>query len=458
MPYTIIAIVGRPNVGKSSLFNRLTGTRKAIVHNTAGVTRDRNYGEIHWSGKKFFIIDTGGFIPHSKDKIESAVREQVKISIEEADIVLLLLDGREGLTPLDEEIASILRKQLRTNRHKVIIPVVNKIDDQRSEHLKNSFYSLGLGEPFDVSAMTGRKSGDLLDKIISYIPDTKADEKDDYIKIAIIGRPNAGKSSINNALLGTQRNIVTDIPGTTRDSIDSELKYHNRTITLIDTAGLRKKNRIRKSESLEYYSVIRTYRSIERCDVAVIVIDATTITEKLSRYTDPSLATFRLSREDVEIINQAYDLKKGMLLVINKWDLVEKNSATSRIYEQKVKEHLKTFYWLPFIFTSALTGRRVHKILSEAIKIYNERAKQIKTSELNSGLLKVIRQTPAVSKSRKEIKINYITQLQHSPPVIGFYVNHPSEIQLSYKKFLENKIRELFGFQGVPLTLVFRKK
>jgi GTPase len=267
-----------------------------------------------------------------------------------------------------------------------------------------------------------------------------------------------GKSSLSNALTQSNRNIVTDIPGTTRDPIDSVVKYYGKDITLIDTAGLRKKSRIKRAESLEYYSAIRTHRSIERCDVAIIVIDATTIVSKLSKYIDPSMAIFKLSKEDVEIIVKAAEMRKGILIVINKWDLVEKETNTAKIFEENVKEHLKTFNYLPFMFTSALTKQRVSKIIDMALMVYDNRAMEVKTSELNEKLGGAIKSFPPRSKSHKELKINYITQLQHSPPVIGFFCNLPSEIEVNYKRFLENKIRTFFGFIGVPLTLTFKKK
>jgi len=461
MPQKIAAIIGRPNVGKSSLFNRLIGKKTAIVHYTPGVTRDRNYGEAEWNGKTFFLIDTGGYVPDSKDTFESAIREQVKISIEEADIILFVVDAKSGLTPLDIEIAQILRKEIgkKTNKEKRLILVLNKIDIKPDESVKPDFFKLGLGEPFEVSALVGRKSGDLLDLITSNIQSDKFDEFDKtVIKFAIIGRPNVGKSSLANALIQSNRNIVTDIPGTTRDSIDTIVKYYGKEITLIDTAGLRKKSRIRRSESLEFYSAIRTHKSVERCDVAIIVIDSTTIISKLSKFIDPSLAIFKLSKEDVEIINSAAELKKGILIAINKWDLVEKDDKTAKIFEEKVKEHLKTYDYLPFIFTSAITKQRVSKIMDFALKVFEERAKEVKTSELNAKLIKVIKESPPRSKSRKEIKINYITQLKNSPPVIGFFTNLPNEIEVNYKRFLEGKIRQFFGFIGVPLTLVFKKK
>ena len=460
MPQKIAAIIGRPNVGKSSLFNRLIGKKIAIVDDMPGVTRDRNYGELEWNGKKFFLIDTGGYVPNSKDKIESAIREQVKISIEEADIILFVVDAKSGISPLDLEIAKLLRKEANKEEysHKNVILVLNKVDSHKDELSKTDFYRLGLGEPVEVSAIVGRRTGDLLDKITEGISIENNEDENDTIKFAIIGRPNVGKSSITNALTQTNRNIVTDIPGTTRDPIDSIVKYHGKDITLIDTAGLRKKSRIKRAESLEYFSALRTHTAVERCDVAIIVIDATTIVSKLSKYTDPSMAIFKLSKEDVEIIIKAGELKKGILIVINKWDLIEKDTKTSKIFEEKVKEHLITYDYLPFIFTSAITKQRVSKIIESALTVYNERAREIKTSVLNDKLLPYIKQTPPRSKSHKELKINYITQLKHSPPVFGFFANLPSEIEVNYKRFLEHKIRDEFGFTGVPLTLVFKAK
>jgi GTP-binding protein len=392
----------------------------------------------------------------------------VKISIEEADIILFVVDAQSGITPLDEELAGVIRKEYdkakRSSGKKVML-VVNKVDTSGIEaDLSSSstgFYRLGLGEPVDVSALVGRKSGDLLDLItehldLAYSP--LAREIKGVCRIAVIGRPNVGKSSIVNAVTQSNRNIVTDIPGTTRDAIDTTIKYYGQEITLVDTAGLRKKSRIKKAESLEFYSAIRTQRSIENCDVAVIVLDATAMVTKLEKSSDYELATFKLGKEDSGIIYDAAKMKKGMLVVVNKWDLVEKKSDSTKIFESKVKEHMQTYNYLPFLFVSALTKQRVSKILEQALKVYAERAKEIRTSELNSKLLKVINENPPYSKTKREVKINYITQLKTSPPVIGFFTNLPTEIEENYRRFLESKIRQFFGFTGVPLTLVFKKK
>lgn len=463
MSNKIVAIIGRPNVGKSTLFNRLIGKKTAIVHDTPGVTRDRNYGETEWNGKQFFLIDTGGFVPDSNDKFEAAIREQVKIAIDEADIVLFLVDAQSGVTPLDSELANILRKELNKeqNKNKKVILAVNKVDSTANEINIPDFYKLGLGEPFDVSAMVGRKSGDLLDLITEYLGEVHSPldrGKEGVCRFAVIGKPNVGKSSLVNALTQSNRNIVTDIPGTTRDSIDTVIKYYGQEIVLIDTAGLRKKSKIRKAESLEFYSAIRTQKSIERCDVAIILIDATAIVTKLEKSSDYELATFKLGREDTEIVAEAARMKKGILIVVNKWDLVEKKSDSTKLFEKKVKEHLQTLNYMPFLFVSALTKQRVSKVLEMAVEVYNERAKTVKTSELNNKLLNIIKDSPPRSKYRKEIKINYITQLKSSPPVIGFFTNLPTDIEDNYKRFLENKIREKFAFTGVPLTLVFKRK
>jgi GTP-binding protein len=462
MANRIVAIIGRPNVGKSTLFNRLIGQRLAIVHDTSGVTRDRNYGEAEWNGKKFFLIDTGGYVPNSKDKFEAAIREQVLISIDEADIILYVVDVQAGITPLDSELAKILRKEMSKTEYegKKIFLIANKVDSKNFEANISDFYKLGLGDPIDVSALVGRRSGDLLDVITSNIPDDVQDDDDKnrIPKFAIIGRPNVGKSSLSNALTQTNRNIVTDVPGTTRDPIDTKLKYYGQDILLIDTAGLRRKARIRKAESLEFYSAIRTRKSLEKCDVAIIVIDATTIVTKLNESSDIRLATFKLDNEDVNIIEEAAALKKGILIVINKWDLVEKESETASLFEQKVKEHLKTYDYLPFLFISALTKQRISRVVEDALKVHGERARAIKTSELNARLLKIIEASPPFSRFRREIKINYITQLKSAPPVIGFFANNPSDIEENYKRFLEGKIRDLWKFEGVPLTLVFKKK
>jgi GTP-binding protein len=449
----VVAIVGRPNVGKSTLFNRLVGGQRAIVHATSGVTRDRNYGEVEWTDKRFFLIDTGGFVPDSAERFETAIRTQVKLAIEEADEILFVVDAKNGIHPADKEIADMLRKY---SKEKKIILIANKVDIFEKEPNILEFYSLGLGEPFPLSAINGYNSGDLLDNITKTFEPFKEEGDDKLIKFAIIGKPNAGKSSIANALLNEERNIVTEIPGTTRDTIDSTMKYYGEDIILIDTAGLRKKTKVK--ESIEFYSTVRTYKAIERCNVAILVIDAADLLDELNKSSDINLATFKLDRQDVKIIEEVIRLKKGLLIVINKWDLVEKESNTAKIVEQKISEHLRSYTYLKFIFISALTKQRIHKVIEEAKNIYDERARKIKTSELNEFLLNEIRLKPPQSLRGKEIKINYITQLKASPPVFAFFTNDPDGIEDNYRRFLEKKVREKYPFKGVPIDLVFKKK
>jgi GTPase len=437
MGRNIVAIVGRPNVGKSTLFNRIIGERDAIVDPQSGVTRDRHYGEAQWNGKKFTVIDTGGYVPESKDVFEAAIREQVWIAIEEADVIVFVVDGITGVTPLDVEIAKILRQ---TN--KKVVLAVNKIDNEKSEIYTAQFYELGVGEPFPISALHGRKIGDFLDEVVKDLPsvDGEGKNEEDQIKVAIVGQPNVGKSSFVNAVLGENRTIVTDIPGTTRDSIDTQFEYNGNRFLLIDTAGLRKRSKIK--ESIEFYSAIRALKALQRCDVAVVMLDA----------------TCGLERQDLRIIGEAAELKKGIVIAVNKWDLVEKDANTALEYEHALKSRLKVFDYVPVVFISAKTKQRIFKVLDLAKVVYDERAKRIKTSELNKVLFPIVKETPPPAVSGKEIKIKYVTQVKSSPPVFAFFANFPDDIPEHYKRFLENKIRENFGFIGVPLTIIFKRK
>jgi GTP-binding protein len=437
MGRNIVAIVGRPNVGKSTLFNRIIGERDAIVDPQSGVTRDRHYGEAQWNGKKFTVIDTGGYVPESKDVFEAAIREQVWIAIEEADVIVFVVDGITGVTPLDVEIAKILRQ---TN--KKVVLAVNKIDNEKSEIYTAQFYELGVGEPFPISALHGRKIGDFLDEVVKDLPSVDGEEKneEDQIKVAIVGQPNVGKSSFVNAVLGENRTIVTDIPGTTRDSIDTQFEYNGNKFLLIDTAGLRKRSKIK--ESIEFYSAIRALKALQRCDVAVVMLDA----------------TCGLERQDLRIIGEAAELKKGIVIAVNKWDLVEKDANTALEYEHALKSRLKVFDYVPVVFISAKTKQRIFKVLDLAKVVHDERAKRIKTSELNKVLFPIVKETPPPAVSGKEIKIKYVTQVKSSPPVFAFFANFPDDIPEHYKRFLENKIRENFGFIGVPLTIIFKRK
>ncbi len=436
MKIPIVVIVGRPNVGKSTLFNRLIGKRDAIVDDVSGVTRDRNYGEAEWVGKKYQLMDTGGYVPDSSDLFETAIREQVEIAINQADAIIFLVDARTGISPVDEEIAVMLR-----NSGKKYFLLANKVDSEKYEPMAAEFYKFGVDTVYDVSAIAGRKIGDFLDDLTNDFPEMEKDSEDTRLKIAVVGRPNVGKSSLTNALLGYDRSIVTEIPGTTRDSLDSVLKYYGEEIILVDTAGLRKKKRI--EESVEFFSMLRTLRSIGECDVAVVMIDA----------------EVGLDKQDQKIIDEAVRWRKGIIIAVNKWDLVEKDTNTAKQFELAIKDKLGRMGYFPMIFISALTKQRIFKLIDLAKEVSAERKKKIPTNELNNRLLEEIeRNPPAASHTGKEVKIKYITQVGDNYPVFLFFSNYPKEIQESYKRFLENKIRELFGFSGVPFTLSFKNK
>ena len=436
MKIPIVVIIGRPNVGKSTLFNRLIGKREAIVDDTSGVTRDRNYGEVEWSGKKFQLIDTGGYVPNSSDLFETAIREQVEIAVNQADAIIFLVDVRTGISPVDEEIAGFLR-----NSGKKYFLLANKVDSEKYEPMAAEFYKFGLDKIYDVSALAGRKIGDFLDDLTADFPEIEKEAEDDRLKVAIVGRPNVGKSSLTNALLGYDRSIVTEIPGTTRDSLDSVLKYYGEDIILVDTAGLRKKKRV--EESIEFFSMLRTLRSIGECDVAVIMVDAVA----------------GLDKQDQKIIDEAVRWRKGIVIAVNKWDLVEKDTNTARQYELAIKDKLGRTNYFPVIFISALTKQRIFKLIELVKEVNSERKKKIATNELNEKLLEAIEKNPLPSThTGKEIKIKYITQVGDHYPVFLFFSNYPKDIPDHYKRFLENKIRELFGFNGVPFTLSFKNK
>ncbi|MBI5472512.1 MAG: ribosome biogenesis GTPase Der [Ignavibacteriae bacterium] len=431
----LVTLVGRPNVGKSTLFNRIIGRRDAIVHDMPGVTRDRNYAEAEWAGKQFSLVDTGGYVPKSEDVIESAIREQAQIAIEEADVILFIVDANDGVLSTDHELADILRKS-----EKKVVLVVNKIDGEKKETELSEFYQLGLGEPFSVSALVGRKIGDLLDVVTSGFDSAEQTDTDPRLKIAIIGRPNVGKSSFVNALLKEERHIVTDIPGTTRDPIDAVLKYYGEEILLVDTAGLRRRSRIK--ESVEFYSTIRTLKSIDRCDVAVVLIDA----------------TVGLDHQDLRIIETAVESHRAVLIAVNKWDLIEKDENTARAFEKVLKERLRIYDFIPLVFVSALTKQRVFKIIELAKQIDAEQSKRIATSTLNDLLLDDIKAFPPRSKSGKEIKIKYVTQVKAKPPIFAFFCNEPKLIDDNYRRYLSNRLREHFAFTGVPILLSFKQK
>ncbi|MHB2149074.1 ribosome biogenesis GTPase Der [Calditrichota bacterium LG25] len=432
----LVAIVGRPNVGKSTLFNRLIGRRKAIVDDQPGVTRDRNYDTLEWNGQEIGVIDTGGYLPKTHEHIDLAVREQVEIAVDEADLILFVVDAKTGITDIDEDLASIL---LQSNKKTLL--VVNKVDSVEWEYEIGQFYNLGLGEPIPVSAITGKRSGDLLDLIIEHIQAVPVrDTDEDYIKLAIIGRENVGKSSFVNTLLSQPRAIVTDIPGTTRDPIDSFLNYKKRKYLLIDTAGLKKRKRIK--ENVLFYSNVRTYKSMQRADVVLYMVD---VNEALTHH-------------DITVLNEAARQQKGIVLVMNKWDLIAKDHKTIEYYTAEINDRLGNLNYIPQIYVSVLEKQRLYKTLDLATEVYEERKKRIPTSELNEFFLPLVQTTLPPAVRGKEIKINYVTQARANPPLIVFFSNHPDLIMDSYKRFLENKLRERFGFKGVPLRVVFRKK
>ncbi|HLF19743.1 MAG TPA: ribosome biogenesis GTPase Der [Bacteroidota bacterium] len=436
MSSNIVAIVGRPNVGKSTLFNRILGVRDAIVFDTPGVTRDRKYGRAEWAGKSFTVIDTGGYVPESEDVFEKAIREQAKIAIEEADAIVFLVDAVEGITRLDQQIALALRKS-----NKPVHLVVNKIDSTKREYLTSEFFALGLGDPIPISALGGRQIGDFLDALTGqFTTNGVAPPEGHLLRIAIIGKPNVGKSSLVNALLGKQRSVVTHIPGTTRDSVDSIVKFEDEEFVLVDTAGLRKRSRV--EENVEFYSTIRTLKSIENSDVAVIMFDAQTGVDK----------------QDLHIVQATMERHRSALIAVNKWDLIEKATQTAREFELAIIQKLGLYDFLPILFISAKSKQRIQKVLEKVREIHAGQCKRIETSILNKAVLPEIQHYPPKSSSPKEIKIKYVTQVKTRPPMFSFFCNEPKLVQESYRRFLENKLREHFEFSGVPLNIVFKKK
>lgn len=432
----IVAIVGRPNVGKSTLFNRLIGSRKAIVNEESGVTRDRNYGKSHWNGKEFSVIDTGGYVSNSDDIFEEEINKQVLLAIEEADVILFMVDAEIGITDLDLNFARLLR-----NIEKPTYLIANKVDNLDRMYEAQEFYRLGIkGELFCISSVSGSGTGDLLDKIVAHFQEDTVEDHDHLPRITIVGRPNVGKSSTINALIDEERNIVTDIAGTTRDTLNIHYNRFGYDFILVDTAGLRKKAKV--SEDVEFYSVMRSVRAIEDSDICMLLLDATR----------------GMEAQDLNIFHLIERNKKGVVIVVNKWDLIEKDGKTLDTYEKEIREKIAPFKDVDIIFASALTKQRLLKTLEATLQVYENRRQKIKTSELNRIMLEAIENYPPPSIKGKYVRIKYVTQLPTATPSFAFYCNLPQYVKEPYKRFLENQIRENWKFTGVPIQIFMRKK
>ena len=434
---SIVAIVGRPNVGKSTLFNRLVQRREAIVDSVSGVTRDRHYGKSDWNGKEFSLIDTGGYVVGSDDIFEEEIRKQVALAIEEADIIIFVVNVEDGITPMDAEVAKLLRKV-----KKPIFTVVNKVDNAMREPQAVEFYNLGLGDYFTIASINGSGTGDLLDALVEKMPDPEPIDldKENLPRFAVVGRPNAGKSSFINALIGEDRNIVTNIAGTTRDSIDTKYNRFGFDFNLVDTAGIRKKSRVK--EDLEFYSVMRAVRSIEYSDVIILVVDATRGFEG----------------QDQNIFWLAEKNRKGVVILINKWDLVEKETNTMRDFEAMVRKQIEPFTDVPIVFISALTKQRLFKAIETAVEVFQNRKNRIPTSKFNDTMLEIVKSYPPPAIKGKFVKIKYCMQLPTPTPQFAFFCNLPQYVKEPYKRFVENKLRETYNFTGIPITIYFRQK
>lgn len=434
-PLPIIAVVGRPNVGKSTFFNRVIGRRVAIVDDRPGVTRDRNFAQTDWAGRDFFIVDTGGVIEGSEDALDIAIRDQAMAAVEEADVILFLVDGKEGVHVLDERLAVVLRKT-----SKPVVLVANKMDNLPNDHGHLDFWSLGMGEPVAVSALSGKGSGDLLDRVLEVLPDDEGVEDDeDVIRVAVVGKPNVGKSSFVNRLIGEDRVVVSEIAGTTRDPIDTTFRYHGKKLIFVDTAGLRRQAKVK--DSLEYYSALRTDRVVHTADVCIVLVDA---------------SEDELHAQDIRIAQTAWEAGKAMILLCNKWDLVEKDTMTSSEWEKRVRVRIPFLQWVPIVFTSALTGQRVRKCLDLIVEVSEERARRIETHEVNEVLEKLLRRLPPPHHRGRRIKVKYATQVSVRPPTFALFVNFPKALPAHYIRFLHNGFRDAWTFMGTPIRLRFR--
>lgn len=434
MARPLVALVGRPNVGKSTLFNRLVGERAAIVEDVPGTTRDRLYGEYEWRGRDVAVVDTGGIIPDTGEDLTESIFEQAQVAIDEADAIVFLVDARTGVSPLDQEIAQLLRRT-----QKPVILAANKVDNVQQETQAVEFHGLGMGEPIPVSANRGVNTGDLLDRIDSVLPPPVSEEgEEDATRLAIVGRPNVGKSSIVNRITGTSRSVVSSAPGTTRDAVDTRIERNGRAIVLVDTAGIRRRGRIERG--IEKYSVLRALRAIDRADVAVLVVDAT----------EP------LTAQDAHVAGFVLDEAKGIVVAVNKWDLVIKDSRTMKEYEDFIRRELRFLPYVPIVFVSALTGQRLDQVLDLAESIHRERRKRVPTGQLNDTVRRALAEYPPPSRGGRQIKLFYITQVGIDPPTFVAKVNDPTLVHFSYRRFLENRLRERFGFFGTPIRLYFR--
>lgn len=431
----IVAIVGRPNVGKSTFFNRLIQRREAIVDAVSGVTRDRHYGKSDWNGKEFSLIDTGGYVLGSDDIFEAEIDKQVELAIDEADAIIFMVDVESGVTGMDEDVAKLLRKV-----NKPVFLVVNKVDNAKREEDAVEFYALGLGNYYSVASINGSGTGDLLDALVEALPEKETVVNEALPRFAVVGRPNAGKSSFINALIGKDRYIVTDIAGTTRDSIDTKYNQFGFEFNLVDTAGIRRKSKVK--DDLEFYSVMRSVRAIEHCDVCLLVLDATR----------------GFDGQDQNIFWLAERNRKGIVVLVNKWDLVEKDHKTTLEFEKAIRKQMEPFTDVPIIFISTLTKQRIFKAIETAVAVYNNRTKKIKTSKLNEVMLPIIESYPPPANKAKYVKIKYVMQLPTAQPQFAFFCNLPQYVKEPYKRFLENKLREHFDFTGVPVSVYMRKK
>ncbi|MGH2442055.1 MAG: ribosome biogenesis GTPase Der [Chloroflexota bacterium] len=436
MPKPLVAVVGRPNVGKSTLFNRLVGRREAIVEDLPGTTRDRLYGEFQWGGRDIAVVDTGGIIPQPDEGVSESVFEQAAVAIEEADLILFMVDVRTGIAPVDQEIAALLRRS-----SKPILLVVNKADNARQETEAVEFHGLGLGDPIAVSAVRGLNTGDLLDAIVQHLPPGENEESDeDVVRVAIVGRPNVGKSSLVNALTGERRAVVSPVPGTTRDAVDTRVMYKDRPIILVDTAGIRRRGKV--TRGIEQYSVLRALRAVDRADVAILLVDAT----------EPAAA------QDAHVASFVLEHAKGLVVAVNKWDLIVKDSHTMSEFEHRLRYQFRFMQYVPMIFVSAETGQRIEQVFDQALAIAVERHKRIPTGVLNDAVRHILAEHQPPSSRGRILKVFYITQVSVDPPTFVIKVNNPDLVHFGFKRFLENKLRDRFGFSGTPIRLYFRER